>query len=181
MVGQVKVVGILMLVHGITVIIMGGILVFSGAMLIGIAPPPGPGGGPGFDPTVIAVIYGVWGGTVVALGVLHSVAGFRVMLYRNRILGLIALFSNVLVLLTCYCTLTALGMMVYGLIVMFQPDVTRAFEMVARGATPEEAIGRYTRRYYDARDDYDEMNQPRREWDEDPYERRDRDEEERRD
>jgi hypothetical protein len=51
--------------------------------------------------------------------------------------------------------------MVYGLIVLFQPDVTRAFELVSRGATPEEAIRKLTRRYGDVRDDYDEMSDPR--------------------
>jgi hypothetical protein len=170
MVGQVKVVGILMLVHGITVIIMGGILAALGIMMLGVGPA---GGGAGPEPWIFAIIYIAWGFLVLACGVLNAVGGVRVMTFRNRVLGLVALFSNILVLFSCYCALTAIGMMVYGLIVLFQPDVVHAFEMVARGATPEEVVGRLTRRYDDARDDYDEMNRPRRDWDDDRESRRD--------
>jgi hypothetical protein len=53
---------------------------------------------------------------------------------------------------------------VFGLIVLFNSDVARAFEMVSAGATPEEAIGRLTRTYGDARDDYDELSSPRSDW-----------------
>jgi len=169
---QVKVVGILMIVHGITVVIMGGILAAIGIMMA--AAPPGrgrPGGPP--DPWIFVVIYIAWGGMVAACGLLNSIAGFRVMTFHNRVLGLVALFSNILVLFSCYCALTAIGMMVYGLIVLFQQDVARAFEMVASGATPEEAIDRLTRSYGDVRDDYDEMNRPRRDWDDDFERRRD--------
>jgi|SoiMethySBSTD1v2_1073268.scaffolds.fasta_scaffold194602_2 hypothetical protein len=173
MVGQVKIVGILMIVHGLTVMIMGGILAALGIMMAGAAPPGGGGPGGPPDPVIFVIIYIAWGGVIAACGLLNSVAGFRVMTFHNRILGLIALFSNILALLSCYCALTAIGMMIYGLIVLFQPDVARAFELVAGGATPEEAIGRLTRRYGDARDDYDEMNRPRRDSDDERYRRRD--------
>lgn len=168
MVGQVKVVGILMIVHGITVVVMGGILATVGIIML--AAPPGPGGGP--QPWIVGAIYTGWGGMVLALGVLNTVGGVRVLQFRNRVLGLVALFSNILVLMSCYCALTAIGMMVYGLIVMFNSDVVRAFELVRHGATPEEAVRRLTSRYGDARDDYDEMSDPRSQWEEDRRRRR---------
>lgn len=169
MVGQVKVVGILMLVHGITVILMGGVLVTAGVVML-FAPTP-PGGGP--EPYILAAVYGVWGLLVIACGVLNSVAGYLTMSFRARVFSLVALFSNILVLLTCYCAITAIGMMVYGLVVLFQPDVARAFRLVADGASPDDVVGRFTRRYNDARDDFDDVYRPRREWDDD---RRGRDE-----
>jgi hypothetical protein len=169
MVRQVKVVGILMIIHGITVIIMGGLVIFAGAWILGVGPAGGGGGGP--DANVISVIYIAWGSLVLICGLLNAIAGVRIMMFHNRILGIVALFSNVLVLLTCYCALTAIGMMVYGLIVLFQRDVARAFEMVASGATPEEAIDRLTRSYGDVRDDYDDRSRSRRDWD-DEFERR---------
>jgi len=167
MVGQVKIVGILMLVHGITVILFGGLRITLDAMSWAAAPPPAAGPGAGFDPVIFVIISVAWGVLIALLGVLNAIAGFRVMYFQNRVLGLVALFTNLIVLLTCCCSFTAMGMMVYGLIVLFQSDVLHAFDMVARGYTPEEAIGRFTRRYDDVRDDYDEMNEPRREWDED--------------
>lgn len=173
MVGQVKVVGILMLVHGITVILFGGFRVALDAMTLGMAPPPPAAGGGGFDPRLFAIIAIGWGVTISILGVLNAVAGFRVMYFRNRVFGIVSLFTNIIVLATCCCSLTAMGIMIYGLIILFQPEVSRAFEMVARGATPDEAIGRLTRSYGDARDDYDEMNRPRRDWEDDRERQRD--------
>jgi hypothetical protein len=170
-VGQVKVVGILMLVHGITVVIMGGILAAVGIWILARVGGGGAGGAGG-EPMIVGVVYTAWGLMIVALGILNSVAGVRVMSFRNRVLGLVALFSNILVLFSCYCALTAIGMMVYGLIVLFHSDVAYAFDLVSRGSTPEEVVGRLTRRYGDARDDYDELNTPRRQWEDDQYDRR---------
>lgn len=163
MVGQVKVVGILMLVHGITVILMGAVLVAGGVIMLFVPPPPG--GGP--EPYLLAAIYGLWGLLIVACGVVNSVAGYLTMNFRGRVFSLVSLFTNILVLMSCYCALTAIAMMIYGLIVMFQPDVARAFELVAGGASPEDVVGRLTRRYDDPRDDYDDVYRPRRDWDDD--------------
>ena len=174
MVGQVKIVGILMMVNGMTVALMGALYAAMGPMMMAFAPPPGPGGG-GLPPEIFLIIYGTIGGAVLVVGLLNVIAGYRVMTMRNRVLGLVALFTNVVTLMTCYCAPTAIAMMVYGLIVLFQPDVSRAFEMVARGATPEEAVRRHTRSYGDVRDDYDEMSDSRRRWDEDRRRRRDED------
>lgn len=174
MVGQVKIVGILMLVNGVTVALMGALYAAMGPMMMAFAPPAGAGGG-GPPPEIFLIIYGTIGGVVLLVGVLNVIAGYRVTTMRNRVLGLIALFTNVVALITCYCAPTAIAMMVYGLIVLFQPDVTRAFEMVAGGATAEEAIRRHTRMYGDVRDDYDEMADSRREWDEDRRRRREQD------
>jgi hypothetical protein len=163
MVGQVKIVGILMLVHGLTVILMGGLLAAVGSWLMFAMPAPAAGGG-GPPPELIAAIYGVWGGVIIVCGLLNSVAGFRLMSFRGRVLGIVALFSNAVVLFSCYCALTGIAMMVYGLIVLFHSDVARAFELVAQGSSPEEVVGRLTPRYDDPRDDYDEMSSPRSDW-----------------
>lgn len=174
MVGQVKIVGILMMVNGLTVALMGAIYAVMGSVMMGIAPPP-PAGGGGPPPELFLIIYGTIGAAVLLVGVLNIIAGYRVMTMRNRVLGLVALFTNVVTLMTCYCAPTAIAMMVYGLIVLFQSDVGLAFEMVARGATPEEAVRRHTRSYGDVRDDYDELSDSRRRWDEDRRRRRDED------
>lgn len=180
MVGQVKIVGILMMVNGLTVTLMGGLYVAMGSFMMA-AMPAAPAGGGGAPPEFFLIIYGVLGGVTALVGIFNVVAGYRVMTMRNRVLGIIALFSNLLAMMTCYCAPTAIGMMVYGLIVLFQPDVARAFEMVARGATPEEAVRRFTGRYGDVRDDYDEMSDSRRAWEDERRRRRERDDDPRSD
>jgi len=169
-VGQVKIVGILMIIHGILVLLVGGGLAAFAVYMVTSMPAP-PGGGP--EPYIVFGLYLALGLMFLVCGILNAVAGVRVMAFRNRVLGLVALFSNVLVLMSCYCAITAIGMMIYGLIVLFNSEVARAFEMVSRGATPDEAIRRYTPRYGDDRDDYDEMSDPRRQWDEERRRRRD--------
>jgi hypothetical protein len=170
-VGQVKIVGILMIVHGVIIFLVGGGLV---AVAVAIMAMPARGGG-GAEPWIVGGIYGGGRSLVALIGALHAIAGFRVMAFKNRVLGLVALFSNTLLLFTCYCAVTAIPMMIYGLIVLFQSEVGRAFEMVAAGSTPEEAIRRFTRHYGDERDDYDEMPDSRRGWEEERRRRREQD------
>jgi hypothetical protein len=166
MVAHVKLAGILMIVNGVLTILMGGFYAAMGSMLVfGFPGGPAPGGA-GPPPGIFAAIYGVIGAGVIAVGLLNAVAGFRVSAFRNRVLGIVALFSNLLAMFTCYCMVTGIAVMVYGLIVMFNSDVARAFDLVARGATPEEAIGQCTRVFNDPRDDYDEVSSPRSEWEE---------------
>ena len=172
MVGQIKIVGILMMVNGSIIAIVGALYAAMGPMMMAIGPPP-PAAGGGPRPELFLIIYGVLGGVILISGAVNIVAGFRVMSMRNRVFGIVALFLNVVSLITCYCAPLAIAMMIYGLIVLFQPDVNRAFEEVARGATPEEAVRKLTKRYDDVRDDYDEMSGSRRQWDEDRRRRRD--------
>jgi hypothetical protein len=171
-VGHVKIVGILMLVQGIIILLIGAGLGVIGVIAMAAVPPP-PGGG--MEPYIVGGLYLAIGLMFLGCGTLNAVAGVRTMSFRNRVLGLVALFSNALIIMSCYCAITAIAVMVYGLIVLFNRDVTRAFEMVARGASAEEAIRRYTPRYGDDRDDYDEMSDPRRQWEDDRRRRREPD------
>jgi len=175
-VGQIKIVGILMMVNGAIIAIVGALYAAMGPMMMAIAPPP-PAAGGGPPPELFLIIYGVLGGVILISGAVNVVAGFRVMSMRNRVFGIVALFLNVVSLITCYCAPLAIAMMIYGLVVLFQPDVSQAFDAVARGATQEEAIRKHTRRYDDVRDDYDEMSGSRRQWDEDRRRRRDQNDE----
>jgi hypothetical protein len=162
MVPQVQVVSILMIVNGALVSLMGLLLSVVGPALFFILqaeqrhgrPPPQ-------DEAalrIISVIYVVLGAVVLAAGVLNVVAGIRALRFRNRALVLVALFCNVVPLLTCYCSITSLGLMIYGLIVFFNADVARAFELAAEGVPPEEIRDRPPRRRreddWDDEDDY---------------------------
>jgi hypothetical protein len=191
-VGQVKIVGILMIVHGATVVIMGGLLAFLGSFIafgMPAGPPPGGGGaaaGGGPPPAgvqaMVSAIYIGWGAVIAVVGILNGIAGFRIMYLRGRVLALVALFANIVAVMTCYCGPTGVGMMVYGLIVLFQSDVARAFEAVGRGENPEDVIARFSRRpgYGDDFDDRPRYGEERRTRRDDEDDRRPRDEDDRR-
>src|SRR5690242_4510191 len=109
MVGQVKIVGILMMVNGLTVALTGRLYIAVGSFMMAAMPrPPAGGGGP--PPELFLIIYGVLGAVTALVGIFNVVAGYRVMAMRNRVLGLVALFSNLIAMMTCYCAPTAIGM-----------------------------------------------------------------------
>lgn len=143
MVNQVPVVSILMIVNGALVSLMGLLYSAMGPLMctmINLAPPPGPGGPKPEDKiafTAISGIYIVLGLPTLACGALNIVAGIRGLMFRNRIFALVALFCNIITVFTCYCSPISIGVMIYGLIVLFQPDVARAFARVAAGMPAE--------------------------------------------
>jgi hypothetical protein len=163
MVRQVPVVGILMIVNGLLIAVMGLLYGLGMPLLfaaLALKEPP-PDDAKAFL-TVFVSVFGIFGFALLAIAFLHVVAGFRCRRFRNRMLGFIVLFSNVLPLFTTYCAPTSIGLMVYGLIVFFQPDVTRAFAMGDQGVPVEEILQSFDRPRYDPRDDYDDRD---RDWD----------------
>jgi hypothetical protein len=139
----VQVVAILMIVHGVLVSLMGVVYVKDGlAICVSFwAPNSGifaPSGRAAFDLIdMLFPIYGVIGLPVLAVGLLNIVAGIRCLRLRGRILALVALFSNVVPVFTCYCLPTSVGLMIYGLIVLFHSEVAFAFAEVAARAALE--------------------------------------------
>ncbi len=144
MANQVPVVAILMIVNGAIVSLMGLFYVIMGPAMFALmsfgprAPnQPAANSADTAIMTVMSGFYVVIGLLVLACGILNIVAGIRCLNYRGRTLAMIALFSNLAPMFTCYCMPTSLGLMIYGLIVMFQSDVAYAFAQVARGVPPE--------------------------------------------
>jgi hypothetical protein len=179
-VGQVKIVGILMIVHGITVVVMGGFYGVMGGVLMAAPPPPPAGGGPppGFF-AAMTWIYVALGALIALPGLLNVIAGVQLIRYRGRTLAIVALFSNALALISCYCIPTIIGMMIYGLIVLFNTDVAWAFDQIARGKDPNDVVRRFNPRYGDERDDFDDNHggpryreERRVRWDDDEDDRR---------
>jgi hypothetical protein len=166
MVNQVKVVSILMIVQGSLASLMGLLYTFLGPVMFGLmaSAPQNPNDPPKGFFAIISGVYIAIGLAVLTCGILNIVGGIRAIKFRNRTLAIVALFTNVIPLLTCYCAPTALGTMIYGLIVFFNNDVAKAFEMVAAGHDPEDVVARFEHR---GRWDYDEeeYRRPRRERD----------------
>ncbi len=84
----------------------------------------------------LETIYLVTGLGTLLCGLLKLAAGFQNRRFRSRLLGFLALSSGVLT--SCSCCGLPFALMVYGLIVYFNGDVARAFELAAQGYTPEQ-------------------------------------------
>jgi hypothetical protein len=142
-VAQVHVVAILMIVHGTLVSLMGAFYTMQGpAICVSFwAPNSGifaPSGQRAFDLiNILYPIYAVIGLPVLAVGILNIVAGIRCLRLRGRVLAIVALCSNIFPVFTCYCLPTSIGLMIYGLIVLFHSEVAFAFAAVAARAAVE--------------------------------------------
>jgi hypothetical protein len=140
MVSQIPVVGILMIVNGSLATLLGLLFTFAGPLMFTMMQRDGPGMGQQEAQilTWMSIVYVVLGSAVALAGVLNIVGGVRALQFRNRNLVLTALFFNILPIFTCYCSPTSLGLMIYGLIVMFQTDVAHAFTLGDSGYSADE-------------------------------------------
>jgi hypothetical protein len=143
---HVQILAILMMVQGGFELLYAVFLFVMGVvmpMYMAKAPPIPPGQpAQGPSPLVMAsVIGGVYlglGAAILIAGVLKLTAGFRNYRYRGRILGIVAMFSGLLTVFTCYCFPTALALLIYGLIVYLDPQTVYAFQLGAQGQTPDQ-------------------------------------------
>jgi hypothetical protein len=175
MVNQVPVIGILMIVNGALCALYGVLLIFIGPFLSSIfefqAGQMPPQAQPQMQQAqqmfqIVSVVYIVLGSVVALAGVMNIAGGISAIRYRSRGFVITALFFNILPLFTCYCLPTSLGLMIWGLIVMFQADVTHAFQLGASGYTADEIKRRMDRgdfrRDDDRRDEWREPGEPPR-------------------
>ena len=81
----------------------------------------------------MTIILGVVGGVLLLLGVLRVVAGVRNWRFRGRMMGIASFALGALSVFSCYCAPTAIGVLVYGLIVYLNPSVTQAFAVGEEG------------------------------------------------
>ncbi len=88
-------------------------------------------------------MYGGMGLVALAAGILHGIAGLRNYRFRGRTLGIAAAAGGLITVLTCYCLPTAIGIAVYGLIVLLNREVTEAFALVEAGHSPDEVLAHF--------------------------------------
>ena len=95
--------------------------------------------------------YLVIGIPVLASGILRIVAAVKNYRFRGRTLGMVAIIAGMSSMLSCYCAPTAIGLLVYGLILFMNPAVKAAFQMVEQGSTVAQvlaALNPYQQTYY---------------------------------
>jgi hypothetical protein len=163
MVKQVPIVAILMIVHGGMQALMGLFLAIAGPTIFALAQAEGENV-KADEKTMMSIVSGgylLYGIIILIVSILYIIAGMRCLKFRGRGLALAALFGNILTLLNCWCLPTSIGMMVLGLIVMFNGDVVKAFAMAESGVSPEEIKRSFDggRRSFPG-DDFDERGEP---------------------
>lgn len=146
MVPQVQVVAVLMIVNGALASLLGLLLAAVGPFLFAVTSIDK---NAKVDPegkmvlSILSVVYVVLGLLVLIAGVLSIIGGTRALKFRNRVFVLVALFFNVVPAFTMYCAPTSLGVLIYGIIVFFNADVVRAFELGRQGVPPAEIRARF--------------------------------------
>lgn len=147
MVHHVRVVAILMMVQAglelLMAVVLGGVAVFMPTVFREIQKEQGRPEDPGI--WIVTAIYGGLALVVLAVGMLHLVAGLRNYRLRGRTLGIVALAGGMLSVVTCYCLPTAIALAVYGLIVYLNQEATDAFRMGEAGCEPSEILDIYRR------------------------------------
>ena len=147
LVGQVRIVSILMMVQGSLDLLVGlgliGMGVFMGiAMREAIMENPqfqqGNGPSPDFMVNMMSGIYGGLGVVVGIIGALNIFAGYRNWKFKGRTLGALSLVAGLGTVLTCYCAPTSLALCIYGLIVYLNAPVAAAFRMGEEGYSGDE-------------------------------------------
>jgi hypothetical protein len=106
---------------------------------------------------MITIAYVVLGAGCAISGLINIAGGIAALRFRSRTFVIVALFFNVAALPTCWCAPTSLGILIWGLVVMFQKDVADAFKLGAAGYAAQEIRDRMSRddddRYDDRHDD----------------------------
>jgi len=155
MVSQVTPVAILMIVQAALEIIMGFVLVGAALIVPAIFEEAArqqqaqgnanafPGMPPGFE-QFAGLLYSGMAACGFIAGVIRLMAGIRNVRFRGRTFGIFShFFCGFLSLGTCYCSLTGIGLLIYGLIVYFNYDVAYAFTLGERGIPSGEIKARY--------------------------------------
>lgn len=151
---QQRVVAILMIVQGVMSSLMGVFLIVMAiALPIMIEMDQQRnnfnGGGPPPEARwIILGIYGAIGLCNLIPGLLQVYAGIQGIRLRNHTLGVIALGAGALTIVSCYCFITSLALLIYGLIIYLHDTTRRAFELAKDGRTFDEIMRMAAERRY---------------------------------
>ncbi|GEM_PF-4988230 len=170
MVNQVTVIGILMIVNGSLATLLGILIAIVGPLMFSLFTQQGAQMPQEAQQvvTVISVVYLVYGSVIAIAGIMNIAGGISALRFRSRNFVITALFFNIAALCS-YCLPTSLGLMIWGLIVMFQGDVAQAFTLGMSGYSADEikqrmGVGRVYRRndprWEDERDERPRRDQP---------------------
>lgn len=149
LVKHIPAVGILLIVQGAMEILASLFVLLYGLLYGALATVPlldeKMAGEPGSEGMALVfggagVIFTLGAIAVFALGCLKVVAGFFNHRYRKRTLGLVALGSGFISIVTCYCAPTAVALAIYGLVVYLNEQSIEAFAMGESGMSSDDIL-----------------------------------------
>jgi hypothetical protein len=156
LVGQVRILAILMIIQGVLELIMGVFLLFMSVMAMTVMkdafadmPRSGDGPGPEVMSKFLFATYATMGGAGLLLGVLHTYAGYLNFDFRSRTMGIVGAAGGLVSALTCYCLPTGLALCIYGLIVLLNGPVGMAFDMRRAGYSTDAILATFSRYHYE--------------------------------
>jgi hypothetical protein len=103
------------------------------ALISSILPPES-----GANPVMLAILYSGMAVFTLTCAFVRLIAGLSVRRFRRRKVALAALGLGLLTVFTGACAPMAIGLAVYGLIVLFNDSVIAAFDLGEAGQTPSE-------------------------------------------
>jgi hypothetical protein len=149
-VSQVRVFSVLNAVQGVLEIPMGLMTSGVGALfpaLIQMAEAENRNAGQPPPPTeffwLMAAFYLAIGIPVLISGVVRIIAAIRNYRFRGRTLGMVSIILGLSTMLSCNCAPTAVGLLVYGLILFMNPAVKVAFQMVEQGHSVDQVLAAF--------------------------------------
>ncbi|MEM9646506.1 MAG: hypothetical protein AAF989_16055 [Planctomycetota bacterium] len=132
--GQITVVGILMMIQGVLNMVAALFIGFYAWILPEIfRQTPNGQGVPAEALLIMGVITGGVAAFVFSIGVFNVWAGWWTVHYKNRGRAIIALWSGLGSLFTCYCLPTSIILLIYGLVILMSPTANLAFDLRKRG------------------------------------------------
>jgi hypothetical protein len=128
MVRQVPVLGTLMIVHGVMLVLMAVMMGVGGAALgmISDMPPGAVGVG---DLSFMFGFLALSGVLHLVPAILQIVSGVKLMRRRGKVLAFVALGSGFLTVLNCYCAVTSIPLLAYGLVVLLNEGVADVLDI----------------------------------------------------
>jgi hypothetical protein len=144
-VSQIRVVAILMIVHGFLCVFLGIGLAAMSFFLPNLIvaqqqkmQPQLEGANPQQMQTMFVAVYSGMAAAGIIPGLLQIIAGIANLRLKGRIFGIVALVSGLLSMGTCYCTPTAVALLVYGLIIYLNETTKQVFALGAEGKSWRE-------------------------------------------
>lgn len=131
MLGHLTAVGILQIaVGGAELLFVGGwILIVIWSASMAHAQPDG---------VFMLIGYSVFGFLALASAVMRLVSGISSFYFKYRTLSIVSLIYGLLMVITCYCSVPAVAVGIYGLIVFFHPAVKRFYSLRRTGMSAAE-------------------------------------------
>jgi hypothetical protein len=139
---QIRVIAILLIVHGVMLLLMGimlaGIAFIFPAIISSQQMKTGTQPGqptPAQFQMIMVVVYGGMSAAAIVPGILQIMAGIANLKLKSRTFGIVSMVAGTLSMVTCYCGPTAIGLLIYGLIIYLNETSIRAFALGQSGKT----------------------------------------------